>query len=160
MSYIINKSNGDILCTIIDGQVNSTTDLTLIGKNYTGFGESINENFVKLLENFSGVSEPDRPITGQLWYDTTSGRLMVYGRTGWKAAGGPIVTSQEPLNFSTGDLWIDDNENQMYFFDGSDLVLAGPIWKRTQGKTGFVAETLYDQNNNAKPVLYLSLIHI
>lgn len=156
MAYIINKTNGDILTTLIDGQVDITTDLTLIGKNYTGYGEQINENFVKLLENFSGNSEPDKPITGQLWYDTTLGRLMVYteNRT-WKAAGGPIVQSQSPLNFSTGDLWIDNNENQMYFFDGSDLLLAGPIWKRSQGKTGFVAETLLDRNLNPKPVLFL-----
>lgn len=155
MAYIINKTNGEILTTLIDGQVDTTTDLTLIGKNYTGFGEQLNENFVKLLENFSGPSEPSRPVMGQLWYDTVDGRMKVYGTTGWKAAGGPIVQSIEPLSFTTGDLWIDDNENQLYFFDGSDLILAGPIWKRSQRKTGFVAETLFDQNNNAKPVLYL-----
>lgn len=155
MSYIINKTNGEILTTLIDGQVDTTTDLILIGKNYTGFGEQLNENFVKLLENFSGSSEPSRPVMGQLWYDTVDGRMKVYGATGWKAAGGPIVQSIEPLNFTTGDLWIDDNENQLYFFDGSDLILAGPIWKRSQRKTGFVAETLYDANNNSKPVLYL-----
>ena len=156
MAYIINKTNGDKLADLIDGQVDNTTDLTLIGKNYTGYGEQINENFVKLLENFSGNAEPDRPITGQLWYDTTLGRLMVYteNRT-WKAAGGPIVQSQSPINFSTGDIWIDNNENQMWFFDGSDLLLAGPIWKRTQGKTGFIAETIVDINNNPKPVLFL-----
>lgn len=157
MSYSINKSNGDLLTTLIDGQVDSTTtDLTLIGKNYTGYGEAFNENLIKLLENFSGTSEPDRPITGQLWYDTSSARLMVYTENKqWKAAGGPIVQSQSPLNFATGDIWIDNNENQMYFFDGSDLILAGQIWKRTQGKTGFVAETLFDQNSNSKPVLFL-----
>ena len=155
MAYIVNKTNGEILTTLIDGQVDTTTDLTLIGKNYTGFGEQLNENFVRLLENFSGPGEPPRPILGQLWYDTVDGRMKVYGTTGWKAAGGPIVQSVSPLNFTTGDLWIDDNENQLYFFDGSDLILAGPIWKRSQRKTGFVAVTLFDQNNNQKPVLYL-----
>ena len=155
MAYTINRTNGTVLTTLIDGQVDTTTDLTLIGKNFSGYGEHLNENFVKLLENFSGIAQPPRPILGQLWYDTTSARLMVYGLTGWKAAGGPIVQSQSPLNFSTGDLWIDNDENQMWFFDGSDLILAGQIWKRSQGKTGFVAETLFDRNNNAKPVLYL-----
>ena len=80
--------------------------------------------------------------------------MKVYTLTGWKAAGGPVVGETQPINFTTGDLWIDNNENQLYFFDGSDLLLAGPIWKRTQGKTGFVAETLFDANKNPKPVLY------
>lgn len=155
MSYIINKTDGTILATLIDGTSDNTTDLTLIGKNYTGFGEQLNENFVKLLENFSSTSSPSRPLVGQLWYDTSIGRLMVYSLTGWKSAGGPIVTSTQPINFNTGDLWIDNNENQLWFFDGSDLILAGPIWKRTQGKTGFVAETLYDTNTNPKPVLFM-----
>ncbi len=154
MPYIINKTDGTILTTLIDGTTDDTTDLTLIGKNYTGFGEQVNENFVRLLENFSGVSEPEKPLVGQLWFDTAEGRLKVYSSTGWRPAGGPIVTSLQPLNFASGDLWIDNNENQLWFFDGSDLILAGPIWKRTQGKTGFVAETLYDANNNAKPCLF------
>lgn len=155
MAYTIQKSNGDVLTTLIDGTLDDTTDLTLIGKNFTGYGEQINENFVRLLENFAGVAEPNRPIIGQLWFDSADARVKVYTSTGWKVAGGPIVTDTQPLNFNTGDLWVDNNENQLWFFDGSDLILAGPIWKRTQGKTGLVAETLYDASGNAKSVLFL-----
>ena len=155
MAYTINKTDGSTLVTLIDGTTDNTTNLTLIGKNYTGFGEQVNENFVKLLENFAGRSEPTRPLIGQLWYDTVSARLMVYTPTGWKAAGGPVVQSQSPLNFSTGDMWIDNNENQLYFFDGSDLILAGPIWKKSQGKTGWVSDIVTDVNKNTKSVLYL-----
>ena len=51
MSYTINLTNGSTLTSVVDGQINQTaTDLTLIGKNYTGFGEYINENFIKILE--------------------------------------------------------------------------------------------------------------
>ena len=49
MSYRINKTNGDLLVDLVDGQIDITsTSLTLVGRNYTGFGEFINENFVKM----------------------------------------------------------------------------------------------------------------
>ena len=59
MAYTINKTDGTILATVADGQVDTlSSDLTLIGKNYSGFGESINENFIKILENFSSSASP------------------------------------------------------------------------------------------------------
>ena len=59
MSYRINKTNGDLLVDLVDGQIDvSTSSLTLVGRNYTGFGEAFNENFVKLLENFSSTTAP------------------------------------------------------------------------------------------------------
>ena len=79
MSYIINKSDGNTLATVADGQIDQlSSSLTLVGKNYSGFGEYINENFVKLLENFSSTTQPTAPISGQLWYDTTENKLKVY----------------------------------------------------------------------------------
>lgn len=155
MTYIINKTNGDLLTTLIDGSLDDTTDLTLIGKNFTGYGEQLNENFVKLLENFASVKEPTKPLVGQLWFDQSASLMKMYTETGWKTTGGPIVTDEHPLSFNTGDLWIDSVEDQLWYFTGNDLVLAGPIWKRSQGKTGFVANTLYDASGNAKSVLYL-----
>ena len=154
MTYTVNKTDGTVLVNLIDGTLDTTTDLALIGKNYTGFGETFNENLVKLLENFANSSAPERPLTGQLWYDTGEGRLKVYSDTiGWKVSGGPIVSAIQPLTLTTGDFWIDNEENQLHFYDGTDLILAGPIWKRSQGKTGFETETLFDVNGNAKPVL-------
>lgn len=156
MAYTINKTDGTILVNLIDGTLDTTaTDLTLIGKNYTGFGEIFNENLVKLLENFSNSSPPERPLLGQLWYDSADGRLKVYTSSGWKVSGGPVISPFQPLNLTSGDFWIDNEENQLHFFDGTDLILAGPIWKRSQGKTGFEAETLFDANGNAKSVLKL-----
>ena len=85
MSYRINKTNGDLLVDLVDGQIDITsTNLTLVGRNYTGFGEFINENFIKILENFSGTTAPGTPLTGQLWFDTTGQRLKVYNGTTWE----------------------------------------------------------------------------
>ena len=52
MPYTINRYNGTVVTTVADGTVDTTTDLKLIGKNYAGYGEIQNENFLFLLENF------------------------------------------------------------------------------------------------------------
>jgi hypothetical protein len=69
MAYAIDRYNNTLLTTVEDGTVDQTTDLKFIGKNYAGYGEIQNENFVHLLENFSGETKPPRPLPGQLWYD-------------------------------------------------------------------------------------------
>jgi hypothetical protein len=155
MSYVINKSDGTVLTTIIDGNVDQTTDLTLVGKNYTGFGEIINEDLVKLLENFASITPPEKPIVGQIWFDKSEVRLKVYTVNGWKSAGGPVVSGSQPLVLSTGDMWIDSRDNQLWFFDGSDFILAGPIWKKNQGKSGHEVETVLDSNRNEKTIMNL-----
>ena len=69
MSYRINKTNGDLLVDLVDGQIDvSNSSLTLVGRNYTGFGEAFNENFVKLLENFSALLQPNTPqLVALVW---------------------------------------------------------------------------------------------
>lgn len=67
MSYQLNKTDGTILTDLIDGQIDTeSTNLTLVGRNYTGYGEFFNENFIRLLENFSNNAAPSNPLTGQL----------------------------------------------------------------------------------------------
>jgi len=157
MSYTINKTNGTILTTMIDGTVDDTTDLTLIGRNYSGFGQMINQDLVYLLENFANTSEPSRPITGQLWFDTTSGedRLKVYSSSGWKSVAGTVISASEPLTLTAGDTWYDNNEQQFYVFDGLNPILIGPMWGKSQGITGTKAETILDSNGNYRNVLFL-----
>ena len=156
MSYRLNKTNGDLLTDLVDGQIDTaTTDLTLVGRNYSGFGEFLNENYIKLLENFSNTSAPNNPLTGQLWFDTSEKRLKLYDGTAFKSAGGPIVSAQRPTNPVAGDLWIDDTNNQLYFWDGNDFTLAGPEYTSSQGKTGFEVETIIDSVSAEKKILKL-----
>ena len=154
MSYILNKTDGTLLVTLVDGSIDTTsTDLTLIGRNYKGFGEFINENNIKLLENFSSSGAPNNPLRGQLWYDTADARLKLFNGSDWKVAGGPIVSNQQPNNLVAGDLWIDDAKNRLYFWDGTDLVLVGPSYTAGQGKTGFEADSIIDDGNVERTVL-------
>ena len=63
MSYQISKTDGTILATVADGQIDSlSTDLSLIGKNYSGFGAALNENLVYLLENFANTASPTHTL--------------------------------------------------------------------------------------------------
>ena len=157
MTYTINKSDGTPLVDILDGTIDQTTDLNLIGKNATTFGQAFNQDLVYLLENFSNATSPLKPLTGQLWYNTTNSSLQVYtgDTTGWRSTGAPIVQQDTPANLVSGDIWINSRDQQLYFFDGTALTLAGQTWTKSQGKTGVIAQTLYDANNNPNPVLQL-----
>jgi hypothetical protein len=157
MTYSILLTNGTALTSITDGAVDNTTDLTLIGKNATGYGNYINENFLHLLENFSNTSPPNSPIQGQLWFDTSVNRLKVYNGTQFVVSGGSVVSSTIPSSLSTGDLWIDNVREQLYFNDGIATLLAGPIYTAAQGVSGFTVEDHLDTNQISHTVVLLWL---
>lgn len=155
MSYQLNKTDGTLLASLIDGQIDtSSTNLTFVGKNYTGYGEAFNENFIKLLENFSNSSAPSTPLTGQVWWDSSAGRLKVYDGTVWKASGGPFVQSTSP-NMVAGDLWINNLTNQVYAFDGTDTILIGPQYSVAQKKSGFEIGTIIDNTSKSQTIAHL-----
>jgi hypothetical protein len=155
MSYQLNKSDGTILTDLIDGQIdNTSTNLVLVGRNYTGYGEFFNENFIKLLENFANSAAPSNPLAGQVWWDTAEQRLKVFDGNVWKASGGPYVQDTRP-QMVAGDLWIDNLNNQLYAFDGSDLILVGPIYTQSQGLSGFRIESILDSQSRSRTVASL-----
>ena len=124
MAYKINNTFGTLLVTLADGTIDTaTTDLTLIGKGYAGFGEKLNENLVKLLENFNNTSAPNNKIQGQLWFDQTNKTLKVYDGSKFKPAGGPTTTTTAPTGAVVGDLWFDTTNTQLYVYTGSAWTL-------------------------------------
>jgi hypothetical protein len=134
MPYIINKTNGTVITTVLDASVDQTTDLTFVGRNYAGYGEVQNENFLKLLENFSNTTPPTNPILGQLWYDTGNKNLNVcYAEASGNnsAKFKPLATSNSgnatPSDSVTGDLWYDSANGQLKVWNGSSYIVIGPV---------------------------------
>ena len=154
MAYKINNTFGTLLVTLADGTIDTaTTDLTLIGKGYAGFGEKLNENFVKLLENFNNTSEPANKITGQLWYDQTNKQLNVYTGDKFKPVGSPTPSTSAPTNAVLGDEWFDTVNNQYYIYNGSSWTLIGPTSVAGSGVTTAVAETVEDNTGVNRDIL-------
>jgi hypothetical protein len=129
MPYILNKTNGTIVATVQDASLDQSTDLIFVGRNYAGYGEWQNENFLKLLENFANVIPPERPIDGQIWYDVSNRKLNIWDSTNWKGIANLDVNQTNPVNtkgYQAGDLWYDSREQQLNAFNGESFVLIGP----------------------------------
>ena len=126
MAYTINNYNNATLTTIEDGTLDQTTDLKLVGKNYAGYGEIQNENFVFLLENFSGANSPPKAISGQMWFDSGNSKLKFYDGTKWRTTGGAEVSATTPTGLKAGDFWWDTSNEQLYAYNGTDFILIGP----------------------------------
>ena len=127
MAYEVNKFNNVFLTSVADGTIDTTTDLRLVGKNYAGYGEVQNENFVHLLENFANTTAPPKAITGQIWFDTSIKKLKFYDGAKFKTAGGAEASTSAPSGLSVGDFWWDTAAKQLYTYTGTDFTLIGPI---------------------------------
>ena len=150
MAYTVNKTNSSASpnqYTVQDGVVNTQTDLSFIGKGYAGYGESLAENFLHLLENFSNDSAPTKPVSGQLWWDSTNSKLQVYNGTAFQTAGGSApYQSDAPAGLASGDIWIDSDTGQMYFYNGTSSVLVGPP-SATGTTSGFTFDSILDSSD-------------
>ena len=156
MAYKINNTFGTQIVSLADGTLDTTTtDLTLFGKGYAGFGEKLNENLVKLLENFNNTSAPSNKITGQLWYDQTNKQINVYTGAKWKPVGSTTNSTTSPINAVQGDLWFDTTNTQLYVYSGSAWTLVGPTSVAGSGVTQVVPETVQDNVGVNRDILKL-----
>ena len=154
MAYTITTTAGATLASIADGTVNSTnTSLTLIGKNYAGYGIFLNENYIKLLENFYNSSAPTAPLAGQLWYDSTNNLLKVYNGTIWKPISSSASGTSQPASPVIGDLWYDSANAQLKVWSGSAFITVGPSYTTTSGTSGAVVETILDSGSASHVVV-------
>jgi len=156
MAYTINKTDGTVVTTITDGTVDNTTTLQLFGKSYSGFGEGLNENLVKLLENAASTAAPSAPLKGELWFDTTTNQIKVYDGTSFKPTGGAKASASLPTAPSVGDLWLDSTNDQVFVYTGDsrshqvndEWELVGPAFTAGQTESGWKIETLASSGGN------------
>ena len=155
MAYQVDKFNGTFLTSVEDGTIDSTTDLRFVGKNYAGYGEVQNENFLHLLENFANTTQPPKSVLGQIWYDSANKRLKFYNGSQFKVAGGAEVSVTAPSGLAVGEFWWDSTAKQLYTYDGAQFVLVGPEASPDLGTSSVVAQVVKDDLNNSHTILKL-----
>jgi hypothetical protein len=156
MSYTINHYNGNAIATVVDGTINNSLDITLIGKNYAGYGQSQNENFVYMLENFANATQPPQPIAGQIWYDTTTNKLRFYDGIRFRVAGSAETapSTSPPGNVAIGDFWWDSTNQQLNVYNGTTFVHIGPFTSSTNsGTTQFQINQASASPNGSYPII-------
>jgi hypothetical protein len=149
MSYIINLPNGQTLGSVADGTINNTaTSLTLVGRNYSGYGQIIQNDLIALLVNFAYNVSPGNPNTGQIWYDTGNTVAKVWTGTVWKNLGSCTSQTTAPSSTIPGDLWWASADKQLYCYDGTTpysvagWILVGPGYSVLNGKSGALWEEI------------------
>ena len=155
MAYVINKFNGVQLVVLDDGTIDTTTSLGLVGRNYVGYGETQNENFVFLLENFANTAPPSRPLVGQIWFNTTDDTAYAYDGAQWNPIGSAAVNASAPPNTNAGALWLKTPINQLYVYTGTEWRFIGPEAVEGFGSTRARAGSLDDTVGDPQPVIFL-----
>jgi microcystin-dependent protein len=139
---------------VADNTSNVDTSLTLPGRNVTGYGRLIAENFLHLLENFASDTAPNsaKAVVGQLWYNSGEDKLYVFDGIGWKTTSNIRTAVNEPTDASTGDLWVNTSTQQLYLFSGTNWILVGPQF--SQGtQSGPLVESIIDIDNVSRTII-------
>ena len=156
MPYIVNFTDKEnkIPITVYDNTSSTDTSLTFPGRNVTGYGQIIAENFLALLENFSKETQPVNPVEGQLWYDSGNSVLMIWDGNFWKAASNIQKSGVEPPTETsqTGELWVDTTNQQVYVYSGTRWILVGPTFS-TGLRSGPIVESVVDSDNVDQVIL-------
>ena len=146
MAYVINLTDGTTFATIADGTVNTSSSMILVGKNYAGYGEFLDENFIHLLENSSSTTAPSAPLIGQLWWDKANNLLKVNYNgdpsTGWKTISAASASASAPTANVQGDLWYDTVNQQLKVWTGTSFIVVGPAFTSSTGTAGAVPEAI------------------
>jgi hypothetical protein len=148
MAYTINLTDGAVFATIADGTINTSSSMTLVGKNYAGYGEFLDENFIHLLENGSNTTAPGAPLTGQLWWDKTNNLLKVYNGSIFKTISAATASSTQPTSNVTGDLWYDTTNQQLKVYTGASFIVVGPAYTSSEGTAGAIPGTVNDSGGS------------
>jgi len=144
MAYTINLTDGALFATIADGTINTASSMVLVGKNYAGYGEFLDENFIHLLECGSNTTAPGAPLTGQLWWDSANGLMKVYNGTTFKTISASTASATAPTSNVQGDLWYDTVNGQLKVWSGTTFILVGPASSSGQGTSGAIVATVVD----------------
>ena len=148
MSYTINLTDGTIFAVVADGTINTDSSQTLVGKNYAGYGEFLNENYIRLLENASNTSAPGAPLTGQLWWDKTNSIMKVYNGTTFKVISAATASASQPASNVAGDLWFDTTNDQLKAYNGTSFITIGPASTAGEGTSGAIVTTITDNGGS------------
>jgi hypothetical protein len=148
MAYTINLTDGAVFATIADGTINTSSSMTLVGKNYAGYGQFLDDNFIHLLENASNTTAPPSPLNGQLWWNKTTKVMNVYNGTGWKGLAFSQASASPPNvgNNQIGDLWWDTVNAQLKIWVSNIIgwFVVGPAYSSAQGQSGAIPLSIVD----------------
>ena len=162
MAYVINLTDGTTFATIADGTVNTSSSMILVGKNYAGYGEFLDENFIHLLENSASTTSPSAPLIGQLWWDKSANLLKVNFNgnpsTGWKTISAATASASQPSSNVTGDLWYDTVNQQLKVWTGTAFIVVGPAFTQSTGTAGAVPEVI--PNSGGGPDIDVTSLYV
>jgi hypothetical protein len=138
MTYSIQNYSGSKTYTVTDGYVDrADLDIDLVGKGTLGYGQSLNTNFLKILENFNGDTPPPKAVEGQLWWRHSQQQLYVYNAAGAFVSLNPVSVTA----FDMGNIHIQDSSITNTYTNANVNILANGTGFVTTNKLGITGTT-------------------